>query len=347
MPRNHKVAGLVICGLLATGCADRYERKVDEIFADYSINGMPGAAVMVISDGKAVLTRTYGLADVGNNVAVTPDTNFRLASLTKQFTAMCILMLVDRGELNLDQSINDVIPGFPDYGKRITIRNLLQHTSGLIDYEDFVPEDSPVQVRDRGVLEILRQQTSLYFEPGTEYRYSNSGYSLLAMMVEEASGQSFAQFLRNNIFEPLEMRNTVAYENGVSTVANRAFGYTVDGSSVIGSDQSPWSAVLGDGGIYSSLNDLFRWDQALYTERLIPRTLFEQALVPAIEGYGFGWRIDEFHGQRRTWHDGSTSGFRNFIQRFPDRRLTVIALTNRRDPPVDPFAEAVAALYLQ
>jgi CubicO group peptidase (beta-lactamase class C family) len=344
------LAALLPAILLVVGCAgeqvDRIGNDVDGIFANYSGEGMPGAAVMVIHNGRPVLQRGYGLADIDRDLAVTSATNFRLASLTKQFTAMCVLMLVDRGELGLDETINDVFPDFPDYGRRITIRNLLQHTSGLIDYEDFVPDDSPVQVTDRGVLDIMRQQNGVYFEPGTEFRYSNSAYAVLAMMVEKKSGVPFAEFLHSNIFQPLGMTGTVAYQEGISSVINRAYGYTVDESGVSGSDQSPWSAVLGDGGIYSSLNDLFKWDQALYTEQLIPSRLFELALTPNLEHYGFGWRIDEFRGYRRMQHSGSTSGFRNFIQRFPEQRLTVIALTNRRDPEVDPLAEAVAALYL-
>jgi CubicO group peptidase (beta-lactamase class C family) len=319
---------------------------VDRLFVDYTGHAVPGAAVLVIEDGRKVLSRGYGMADIEKHVAVTADSNFRLASLTKQFTAMSILILVDRGKLDLDQHITDVIADFPEYGKSITIRNLLQHTSGLIDYEDFVPEDSPVQVSDRGALDILRQQHATYFEPGSEWRYSNSGYVVLAMMVEKLSGMTFAEFLKANIFQPLGMDATVAYQKGVSTVANRAYGYTVDDSGVHLSDQSPWSAVLGDGGIYSSLNDLYTWDQALYTEKLIPAALFEQALTPNLENYGFGWHIDRFHGHRRMYHYGSTSGFRNFIQRFPDLKLTVITLTNRRDPEVDPLAEALAELYL-
>lgn len=336
--------------LLLGGCGQfngNNEDKVDKLFADYTGEGRPGAAVLVIRDGQPVLTRVFGLADVANNVAVTPDTNFRLASLTKQFTAMCVLILVDRGELALEQKITDVFADFPEYGRNVSVRNLLQHTSGLIDYEDFVPEDSPVQVTDSGVLDIMRQQTTLYFEPGTQYRYSNSGYAVLAMMVEKVSGQSFAEFLRANIFAPLGMHATVAHQEGISVVPKRAYGYTVDASGISGSDQSPWSAVLGDGGIYSSLNDLYKWDQALYTERLVPAALFEEATTPYLEDYGFGWRIDDFHGYRRMHHSGSTSGFRNFIQRFPGERLTVIALTNRRDPEVDPLAESVARLYLE
>ena len=324
-----------------------YQAEVDRIFAEYQGEETPGAVVRVIKDGEPVLTRSYGMANIEEKIPVTAETNFRLASLTKQFTAMCILMLVDRGELELDDTLTDVFPDFPQYGSGITITNLLQHTSGLADYEPFVPEDSPVQVVDSGVLDLMRRQEKTDFEPGSQHRYSNSGYAVLAMIVEHVSGLPFAQFLEQNIFEPLGMVNTVAHQEDVSTVSSRAYGYHVTGDGVEFSDQSPWSAVLGDGGIYTSVVDLSLWDAALYGSELVSEELMQQALTPFLEDYGFGWRIDEFKGHRRMHHSGSTVGFRNFIQRFPDERLTVIALTNRRDPEVDPLAEKVADLFLR
>ncbi|MGH8221823.1 MAG: serine hydrolase domain-containing protein [Woeseiaceae bacterium] len=326
-------------------CSQDPASRVDALFAAYTGTALPGAAVLVIRDGEVLLARGYGMANLEEAEPVTPATGFRLASVTKQFTAMCVLMLADRGQLSLDETMVDVFPDFPEYGRLITMRNLLQHTSGLIDYEPFVPEDSPDQVTDRGVLDIMRQQTGTYFVPGSEYRYSNSAYAVLSQVVETRSGKSFATFLTENIFEPLGMDNTVAYQKGISTVANRAYGYAIAGDAIEFSDQSPWSAVLGDGGIYSSINDLYRWDQALYTEALIPAALFGEALEPNLEDYGYGWRIDEWRGHRRMHHDGSTSGFRNFVIRFPDERLSVFVLTNRREPDVQPLAEAVAALY--
>ena len=324
-----------------------HEQEVDRLFADYRGADSPGAAVRVIRDGAPVLTRTYGLANVEERIPVRPETNFRLASLTKAFTAMSVLILADRGTIALDDTLTDVFPGFPGYGSAITIRHLLQHTSGLVDYEPLVPDDSDTQIVDREVLELMMQQDHTLFPPGSQYRYSNSGYAVLAMAVERASGQSFPDFLRQNIFEPLGMQETVAHREGVSVIANRAYGYHVGENGVEWSDQSPWSAVLGDGGIYTSVNDLTKWDQALYDNPFVSPALLEEAFTPGLEDYGYGWRIDEYSGRKRMHHDGSTIGFRNFILRFPDERLTVIALTNRREPDVQPLAEKVADLYLR
>jgi CubicO group peptidase (beta-lactamase class C family) len=322
------------------------DAEIDRIFADYRGAESPGAVVRVIRNGAPVATRTYGLANVEEKIPVRPETNFRLASVTKQFTAMSILILADRGELALDDALTDIFPAFPAYGNRITLRHVLQHTSGLIDYEPFVPEDSERQIVDREVLDLMMQQDHTYFPPGSEHRYSNSGYAVLAMVVEEVSGRSFADFLNENIFEPLGMHDTVAHREGVSVIANRAYGYHVGETGAELSDQSPWSAVLGDGGIYTSVLDLAKWDQALYDNPFVRPQLLETAFTPGLEDYGFGWRIDEYHGHRRMHHEGSTIGFRNFMQRFPDERLTVIVLTNRREPAVQSLAEQVADLYL-
>jgi CubicO group peptidase (beta-lactamase class C family) len=322
------------------------EAEIDRIFTDYRGADSPGAVVRVIHDGAPVATRTYGLANVDEKIPVRPETNFRLASVTKQFTGMSILILVDRGALALEDTLRDVFPAFPEYGAGITLRQVLQHSSGLIDYEPFVPEDSDKQIVDREVLDLMMQQDHTYFPPGSAYRYSNSGYALLAMVVEETSGRSFADFLKENIFEPLGMHDTVAHREGVSVVANRAYGYHVGETGVEFSDQSPWSAVLGDGGIYTSVIDLAKWDQALYDNPFVRPELLEEAFTPGFEDYGFGWRIDEYRGHRRMHHEGSTVGFRNFMQRFPEEHLTVIVLSNRREPGVESLGERVADLYL-
>lgn len=343
----YSIALLGVCLLAA--CSSHPitdQERLAQIFSDYIGDDTPGAAVLVIHDGAKVLKGTYGMANLERNEPVRSSTNFRLASVTKQFTAMSILMLVDRGELSLDDPLRGIFPKFPEFAQKITIRNLLQHTSGLLDYEDFVPADSPTQVTDSDVLDILMATDSTYFEPGTAFRYSNSGYAVLAMIVERKSGQSFAEFLKENIFDPLKMNNTVAYQEEISSVSDRALGYSVTDSGTVNTDQSPWSAVLGDGGIYSSLDDLYRWDQALYTDTLISADLLTQAFTPNLEDYGFGWRIDTYKGHTRYHHSGSTSGFRNFIQRFPDDRLTVIVLTNRAEPDVQPLGEAVAELVV-
>lgn len=331
----------------AFGCEENRNVDVAHLFTDYQGPDSPGAVVMVIRDGEPVLTESYGLANVEERVPVTSRTNFRLASVTKQFTAMAVLMLVERGELDLDDSLLDVFPDFPPFAADITVRHLLQHTSGLLDYESLMAEDATAQVLDADVLAMMKATEGTYFPPGTEYRYSNSGYAVLAMVVERVSGQSFARFLEENIFRPLGMDRSVAYEKGVSTVENRAYGYTVGEDGVRFSDQSPTSAVLGDGGVYSSVEDLLKWDRALGSGELIHANLLRQAWTPGPGDYGFGWWIDRYRGRRRVHHYGSTSGFRNFLQRFPDDGLTVVVLTNRAEPDVRPLGEKVADLFLE
>jgi CubicO group peptidase (beta-lactamase class C family)/microsomal dipeptidase-like Zn-dependent dipeptidase len=320
--------------------------RVDALMHDYT-GTAPGASVLVLLDGKPVLRRSYGLADLEQRTRATPATNYRLASVTKQFTAAAILLLAEDGRLELDDPVRKWLPTLPESVQPVTLRHLLTHTGGLIDYEDSVADDAP-QVHDTDVLRILESERRVYFPAGTQYRYSNSGYALLALVVEKASGHEFAQFLRARIFAPLGMTNTVAFEDGVSTVPSRAYGYTGDGTGWARTDQSSTSAVLGDGGVYSSTDDLAKWDAAWYDDRLLSKASRERAFAqathtdnPSID-YGFGWRITG----ETLWHSGETRGFRNVIVRYPERRLTVIVLTNRNDPEPHATALDISRLYL-
>jgi len=337
---------VLITSLTGCGMDVEVEDEVDQLFQDYAGDGMPGASVMVIQNGRPVLTKSYGLANVETGARVESSTNFRLASITKQFTATSILMLVDEGKLSLNDSIRQHFPEFPEFADGITIRNILQHTSGIEDYEPIYGDRFPAQVTDRGVVEIISKTEGTMFAPGSQYSYSNSGYAILAVLVENLSGKTFPEFLQENIFTPLAMSNTVALVGGVTMVPNRSFGYSVADGNVTFSDQSAWSAVLGDGGIYSSVEDLFKWDQALYDNGLISAELRAESWTPGLENYGFGFRIDSYNGYKRYHHSGSTSGFRNHMQQYPDERLTVIILTNRAEPDVAPLADRVADLYL-
>ena len=320
--------------------------QIDNLMRGYS-GAVPGASVLVLRDGKPPVRRSYGLADLEQHIPVTPATNYRLASVTKQFTAAAILLLNEAGKLQLDDSIRTWLPELPDATQGVTIRHLLTQTGGLIDYEDFVPDDAP-QVHDADVLSLLAKQNRTYFTPGSNYRYSNSGYALVALIVERAAGQRFAAFLHDRIFAPLGMNATVAFEEGTSTVATRAYGYSAGGDSWTRTDQSTTSAVLGDGGIYSSIDDLAKWDAALNDDRLLNAKSRELAFAPATHtdnpsvDYGFGWRITG----ETLWHSGETRGFRNVILRYPQRKLTVIVLSNRNDP--EPYSTAldIAQLFL-
>jgi CubicO group peptidase (beta-lactamase class C family) len=320
--------------------------QVDALMRDYS-GAVPGASVLVLRDGEAVVQRSYGLADLEQRTPASPTTNYRLASITKQFTAAAILLLNQDGKLQLDDSVRQWLPTLRDATQGVTLRHLLTHTGGLVDYEDFVADDAP-QIHDADVLALIEKQNRTYFAAGSNYRYSNTGYALLALVVEKASGQRFAGFLRERIFVPLGMTATVAFEQGTSTVAERAFGYSSSGGSWTRTDQSSTSAVLGDGGIYSSAVDLAKWDAALYDDRLLRQESRALAFTPATHtdnpsiDYAFGWRITG----DSLWHSGETRGFRNVLVRYPERKLTVIVLTNRNDPEPYPTALAIARLFL-
>ena len=343
--------------LLATlctlaGCAHApgtaVDAEVDRLMGRYAGDG-PGASLLVVRDGVDVVRRGYGFANLEEGVEAGPATHYRLASVTKQFTAASILLLAQDGKLALDDPARAWLPALPSATRDITLRHLLTHTSGLVDYEDVMPEmGDGEQLRDADVLRILASQDRLYFAPGTSYRYSNSGYALLALVVERASGRSFPDFLRDRIFEPLGME-AVAYVRGGPEPAHRAYGYSEVDGRWTRTDQSSTSAVLGDGGIYASIDDLAKWDAALYDDRLLSEASRSAAFsVQAtvrdeadVDGYGYGWRI---HGDA-LWHSGETIGFRNVIVRWPKERLTVVVLSNRNDPEPYRLALKIAALY--
>ncbi|MFZ6695353.1 serine hydrolase domain-containing protein [Stenotrophomonas acidaminiphila] len=303
---------------------------------------VPGAAVLVLKDGQPVFRRGYGLAVVEDGTPVSPATNFRLASVSKQFTAAAILLLAEDGRLSIDDPLKKWLPGLPAVADAMTLRQLLSHTSGLLDYEDLMDPADTRQVHDIDVLHLLQKENRTYFAPGSSYRYSNSGYALLALVVGKASGSDFASFLRQRIFLPLGMTATFAHQDGVDEVPDRAYGYSQIDGHWQRTDQSTTSAVLGDGGIYSSIDDLARWDAALYDERLLRRASLQQAFSaatatpePDVPHYGFGWRING----DALWHSGESIGFRNVIVRYPKQKLTVVVLSNRNDP--EPYALAL------
>ncbi len=325
---------------------------VDSILSIYNRPNSPGAVVMIIQDSKILYNHGYGLANLEERIPIEINTNFRLASVTKEFTATAIMLLIKDKKLRFDEKITEIFPGFPAYGKNISIINLLNHTSGLIDYESLIPDTTTIQVKDKDVLEMMMKQDSTYFIPGTKYQYSNTGYALLAMVVEKISGERFADFLKKNIFDPLQMRNTIAYEKGISSVKNRAYGYSIKDSGIIRTDQSLTSAVLGDGGIYTSIDDMYKWDQSLYTEKILSKELIEKSFTRGTLNngekidYGLGWHLKTYKNHEIVYHTGSTIGFRNVIYRIPDLKYSVILLTNRDEGDTEKIAEEILDIYL-
>jgi CubicO group peptidase (beta-lactamase class C family) len=318
---------------------------LDQLVHDYT-GAVPGASALLLQDGVALVEAAFGLADLERNMPATSATNYRLASVSKQFTAMAVLLLVAEGRLALEDPLVRFFEAAPPFWRQITIQQLLAHTSGLLDYEDLIPPDATAQLREQDVLDLVRPHAGGYHAPGTAFRYSNTGYCLLALTVAQVAGRSFATFLRERIFARLEMTGTVAYEAGVSEVARRAYGYSRRGDGWARTDQNLTSATLGDGGIYSSVADLARWDAALAGNRLLPEDLMSQmfsaqAATPDGAAYGLGWFL---RGPHVAYHTGETIGFRSAIVRRLDTRLTAIVLTNRNQAAALALAEALIEL---
>ena len=304
----------------------------------------PGSALLILRDGKPIQTKVEGAADVESGRRITAKTNFRLASVTKQFTATAILLLAKDGKLSIDDPVSKHVSGsWPAYANGVTIRHLLTHTSGLRDYDENVPETS-AQLTDSDVQAFVARQTSLLFAPGEQYRYSNTGYAILARIVEHTSKQAFPAFLKTRIFKPLGMKNTVAHIEGADTIKHRAYGHSRTATGWKRNDQSATSAVLGDGGIYSNVIDLAKWIRALDRCTLLDCATLQQSWTSAKlndgtpTNYGFGWRLETRDGASVISHTGETRGVRNALLRYPDKKLVVILLTNRNEGT--PAAEA-------
>jgi CubicO group peptidase (beta-lactamase class C family) len=374
-----RAAGCLAASLMASSVwpADP-TRAVDGLFSTLVRPGGPGAAVLVRMDGRTVAARGYGVRDLRTRSPIDARTSFRLASCSKQFTAMAAMLLARDGKLRYEDRLTSILPGLPAAFDGVTVRHLLTHTSGLPDYETLMDEHekahgstwtSTRQIRDREVLELLRRAPAPLFAPGARWSYSNTGYVLLGLIVAQASGEPFGRFLEHRIFRPLKMRSTLAFEAGMNSIPRRAYGHSRRGGTLVETDQSPTSATLGDGGIYSNLEDLARWDAGLDSGSLLDPRLMREALEPArLAGgaatrwpdapggdnlapgrpvsYGFGWFLDPFEGRPRMWHSGSTRGFSTAVERFPERRLTVVVLANRTDLDAPALALRLAAELL-
>lgn len=330
-------------------------------FADLASEDSPGFAVLVKQGSTVLFKQGFGVRDLRTRAQIDPQTNFRLASCTKQFTAMAIMLLVHDGKLRYEETLTEIFPTFPAYGKSITVRNLLNHTSGLPDYEDLMDAAEKAkgplwsvekQIRDDEVLRLLEQEAHGKFAPGGKWEYSNSGYVVLGLIVAERSGMSFGDFLHRRIFAPLKMNHTLVFEKAKNEVAERAFGHSKKEGQFLATDQSSTSATQGDGGVYSNLEDLGKWDDALRNYTLLSAKEFAAAITPAslpggaeqklaedapnslrgkAASYGFGWFLDLKSSHPLMWHYGETMGFKTAILRYLDPNVTVIVLCNRTD----------------
>ena len=324
--------------------------NIDALFSEYDYPNVPGAGVAVISDGKIIYERGYGLADIGLKIPSTVYTNYRMASLSKQFTAMAILQLIDAGKLHFDDRLTELFPEYPSYGTAIRIRQLLGHLGGLNDYEDLIPSSQTKQLTDHDVFQLYLKHPSYMFSAGERYHYSNGGFVLLGLIVEKISGRNFEDYMKTEIFDRLGMVNSQLMTDP-RPMAHRAYGYTQQGESFQKTDQSLTSGTRGDGCVYTSVHEWVYWEKALRESSLIKPELQQLAFTPgklnngSSTSYGFGWMLGTYQGLTRQYHTGSTIGFRTAVERIPAKKLAVVVFINRANASPSEKARRIVDMY--
>ena len=327
--------------------------QVDAIFARWSSIDSPGCAVGIALDGLTVFSRAYGMADLEHDIPNNPGTIFEGGSVSKQFTAAAVVLLALEGKLSLDDDVRKYIPEVPDYGSTLTLQQMMNHTNGLRDWGSVAAISGWGRQtrthRHAHVLDILGRQSALNFEPGSDYSYSNSGYNLLAVVVSRVSGMSFADFSKKHLFEPLGLTHTEWRDDYTRIVKGRSTAYSVrDGKVAI---LRPIENVHGNGGILTTVGDLLLWNRSLTDERLgaaFGRMMHARGrLIDGREiAYASGLRISTLGGVPSITHTGSTSGYRAFLGRFPDQRLSVAMLCNASNVPTGETGEKIARVFL-
>lgn len=358
-PPDAAVSPAIPAGKAAAKVTEKDEaaKQVDALFAPWSATDSPGCAVAVVRDGRIVYSRGYGMANLDLDVAIRPSTVFNVASMSKQFTAASLVLLAQAGKLTLDDDVRKYVPELPRYEQTITIRHLLQHTSGLRDFIDLMaiggrPLDSVYTLEQ--TVDLIARQQGLNFAPGSQYLYSNSGYILLLAIVERVTGEKFGRFVEQRIFAPLGMTHSRVYDDRAMIVKDRATGYFTRADGRLGGRMSAWQ-IPGDGGVLTTVEDLFLWDQAFYQPDaggVINADLIAQLTTAGTlrDGspleYGLGLRVESYRGLRLISHSGGIGGFGTQMLRFPERRFSAICLCNTGDANPTALTRRIADIYL-
>jgi CubicO group peptidase (beta-lactamase class C family) len=327
-------------------CAQIDTARVDAIFARFSGRN-PGCALNLIANGQSVYEKGYGYASLELDVPITPQTVFDLGSVSKQFTAMSILLLAQDNKLTLDDDIRKYVPELPDLGP-ISLRQLMHHTSGWRDYTDLMALagwDERDHTTDQDAIDILKRQRALNFPPGSTFRYSNTGYFLMSLVVKRVTGKSLRQFAAERIFGPLGMSDTQFLDDTRQIVPGRATAYTRGFAGWWQVEMSNWDQV-GDGAVQTTVEDLARWDANFYTPTVGGPRIVEVMATPGLGHYGFGLWRDEYRHEPVVWHTGAWAGYRAVLMRFPARHQSIIALCNASDAHTYQLATRLANLLI-
>jgi CubicO group peptidase (beta-lactamase class C family) len=341
---------LLVFACNAVFATDEQADNVTALFEHLNEGMQPGAAAMVIQDGGIVYSGGFGYANIEERILIDENSTFRLGSVSKQFTAMAIMILAESGKLDYDDAVIDYIPQLSKY-PGVTIRHLLTHTSGMPDYYDTIDTSGGMPTNE-DMPAVMAAMDGPVFAPGEQYEYSNPAYEMLPLIVEKVSGQTFAEFMSERVFGPAGMDDSLIYDHTEPGIANRVYGYEPTADGFVLNDYDDLNYLDGSGGVYATLEDFFAWDPALYGDNVVSRATLEEGFTRHqlnngdLIDYGFGWRLDDYHGHRRMAHGGSWVGFRTAIARFPDEKLTIVVLTNRTDGEPDSYIDKIADIYL-
>ncbi len=327
----------------AQGNDPEIENAVDAFLKPVVDDDLISGCVLIARKGDIVLSKCYGPANREYDIPNTPETKFRLGSNTKQFTAMGVMILADEGKLSVDDPVSVFYPDYPE-GDRITIHHLLTHSSGIVNYNSLQDYGEKMML-PMSVDEVIDwfKNEPLQFEPGERFAYSNSGYVLLAGIIEKVSGRPYAEFLHDRIFEPLGMHHT-GQDVHTEIIKNRATGFGSDGQQIYQVPYRDMPFTSGAGSLYSTVGDLFLWDQTLYADKLVSHETMEKIFTPHIAKYGYGWFIEERFGRKLIWHGGAINGFLSDISRFVDDTTLAVTLFNYESTFSHAAARGVGAI---
>jgi len=342
-----KVVIFIIFVFLTIGLCSQTTHEAEKYIDALVKKNLFSGSVLVAYKNKIILKKGYGKAiyefDIDNN----PNTKFRIGSLTKQFTAMSIMILAEKNKLNVNDKISKFLPEFPN-GNKITIEHLLTHTSGIPDHTKLPSFNKERRVYPHKIMQTIDtfKNLPLQFSPGEKFKYSSSGYILLGYIIEKVSGISYQDFVANNIFKPLQMDDS-GFEEMNKVIKSKANGYNLINGKIVKAAYRNISNAHASGALYSTIEDLYLWDRALYTDKLISYDSLKKMFTPYTKHYGYGWGIVNIFGQKMVGHNGDTEGFKSNISRFPDADLCIIVLSNLENASVGKIGVDLASMVLE
>ena len=343
------------CHICSQSLSDSTIAKINRIFSKWDSKNTPGCVVGIIKNDSLIFTKGYGMANLEYNISNTPNTVYHMASVSKQFTAYCIVLLAKQGKLNLDDDIHTYLPWFPDLKEKITIRHLLNHTSGIRDQWALVYISGTSEedvITQEHVVKILSKQQALNFKPNDDFSYSNSGYTLLAEIIKSVSGKSLRAFSDSAIFKPLQMSNTFFHDDYTEIIKNRASSYSRNDSTHFSNFLINYSTV-GATGLYTTMNDISKWIQNFYAIKVGDKTTIQLLTdsKPTLandkpSNYAFGIRNRQYHGKLLYEHGGVDAGYRTVVYIFPTEKMGFVIFGNLEDIPAFPKADELADLFI-